>query len=464
MVANTSKRRLSRGTKIMRKPLAASNFKPKIVVKENDRITRMKAAREAYSKLSRDRSQKSAVPSARTASRHDLDKVNGEAKENQHRCNDSPSFRRNTVARDFVFKPVEESLHIIRNGGIRMTSSGRYNSLGGIRSSKPRPSLLPLGINVFDSQVSASDKEKVRDFLSARCNTVTTPKKAVGSPFTSNNTIGHYSLRSLRSVRFHMEAAIEEQRESDGDGVLQTKNSAKCEEGFKREDAFKHPSAPPSILKSWSIKALMDQEPSTSILATSGKKAPDNTFNREGTPAQEDRLYLAKSGLAPLQSPLPSNASNVSDFGRSKTEYVKGRFVPDFAQCYAHLFNMSDEEWNEVEPIMVNELADLLEERRKRINDQVSVMNSDISESLPSLSHDILPCEPKKTGFRKIHTRQKQSSSTDLQANQEIVLINEAARNSGGSSSRSLRSRLKDPVSRILGGDSPFAPIRDSPL
>ncbi|KAJ1348745.1 hypothetical protein KIN20_004118 [Parelaphostrongylus tenuis] len=81
MVATASKRRLSSSTKIMKKPLATSNFKPKIVVKESDRIARMKAAREAYSKLSKDRSQKPSTSGVRTAPKKVVNEVSVETKE-----------------------------------------------------------------------------------------------------------------------------------------------------------------------------------------------------------------------------------------------------------------------------------------------------------------------------------------------------------------------------------------------
>ncbi|KAJ1348744.1 hypothetical protein KIN20_004117 [Parelaphostrongylus tenuis] len=357
---------------------------------------------------------------------------------------------------------------MIRNGGFRMPATGRYSSIGGIRSSKPRPSLLPLGINVFDSKVSASDKEKVRDFLSARCNAAVTPSKMAASPLTSDNTAGPYSLRSSRSVRFRMEAAIEEQRESDGDAVLQPESTVKSEGvDFQRgnTNTFKSPFAPSSILKSRNLKAVVDQEPSTSsMLASYGIRTPADTSRKEVTPGREHYPFLAKARRALLQSPLPSDISTDADFGGNKNGCVNSRCVPNFDQCcYTHLFNMSEEDWSKVEPIMVNQLADLLQERRERINEQANIRDTDMSESLASLPDDILPCEPKKTGFRRIDRRQKQNSSVDLQANQEIVLINESARN-GGSARRLSRLRLKDPVSRIIGGDSPFAPIRDSPL
>ncbi|KAJ1361887.1 hypothetical protein KIN20_021256 [Parelaphostrongylus tenuis] len=109
----------------MRKPLTSSNFKPKIVVKESDRIARTKAAREAY----RSKSETSNIRCEKC--KKVVNEVNVETKENKRRCHDSPSARRSTLARDFVFKPVEESLDMIFNGGIRMPATGRYTSIGG---------------------------------------------------------------------------------------------------------------------------------------------------------------------------------------------------------------------------------------------------------------------------------------------------------------------------------------------
>lgn len=463
MVANTSKRRLSSTTKMMKKPLAASNFKAKIIVKENDRIARMKAARETYSKLSKERIFKPGEPALKAAPKRVAHENNVEQKENVQRCHDS-SY---TPGPDFEFKPMQGSLDMIRDGRIRIHAIGRFSSIAGGRSLRPRPSLLPLGINVFDSNVSVNDQQKVREFISARCNTSVTPCKAAGS---FNKTAEHNSVRSLRSVRFCMEAAIEEQRESGGDDILQGEEYAvHKQEAFGYGSTSKNSSVPAFILKERNIKTLINQEPSTSISASyernvkmsqelptsisaSDVKKTTGSYNKKASPEPRRSLFPGGFKSTRFESSLDSTAN---DSQKSKTNFV---------HAFTLLFNMNDEEWKEVEPIMIDQLSDLLQETRQRIRKQVttmSTMNADSSELLPPLPDRVQSSEPRKAGFCKINRRRLRNSNTELQANQEVMLINETANRT---SRRSSRLRQKDPVSRMLGGDSPFVPIQGSPL
>ncbi|PIO55668.1 hypothetical protein TELCIR_22944 [Teladorsagia circumcincta] len=96
---------------------------------------------------------------------------------------------------------------------------------------------------------------------------------------------------------------------------------------------------------------------------------------------------------------------------------------------------------------------------------QAALMPEDTSSSLLSLPEDIP--KPPARGFRKVIP--SSHVSTDLQANQEVMLINETAKHNASPSPtrllrHSLRLRQKDPVSIALGGDSPFVPIRGSPI
>ncbi|RCN35435.1 hypothetical protein ANCCAN_18707 [Ancylostoma caninum] len=185
MVATTSKK-VDRP--LSKRSGAPTLFKSKLNVKENDRVARMKAAREAYSgivlenlagfcsKLSKERAiRHSGVPSrpaSRTKSVQPTENIENEP--NNPETTSSPSHA-------FAFKPMKSSLDMIRNNRIRIPTSGRASSIAGARSLGPRPSLLPLGINVFESNVSVTDQQKVRDFVAARLNTGTTPKKTACS-------------------------------------------------------------------------------------------------------------------------------------------------------------------------------------------------------------------------------------------------------------------------------------------
>ncbi|KAK5971900.1 hypothetical protein GCK32_011522 [Trichostrongylus colubriformis] len=177
-------------------------LKSKINVKENERIARMKAAREAYSKLSQARSAKQKIDS------HVLHCKNDEKRRNKPHS--SSSNTSNAAAASF--KPMASSLEMIHSGGIR-TNMGRASSIAGARSIVPRPSLLPLGINIFGPNVSAIDKMKVRDFIESRLNSGTTPKKAAPLPSGAGSELSS-------RTQFRVGATIEEQRESFGDGVF----------------------------------------------------------------------------------------------------------------------------------------------------------------------------------------------------------------------------------------------------
>ncbi|KHJ84158.1 hypothetical protein OESDEN_16132 [Oesophagostomum dentatum] len=131
------------------------------------------------------------------------------------------------------------------------------------------------------------------------------------------------------------------------------------------------------------------------------------------------------------------------------------------------LFNMTEEEQQNVDPIILDELIELLQSIKQRKQTDAALMPSDSSLSLITLPDDIPPVKTQRAGFRRVSART--SSSADLQANQEVMLINETVQRhevaspyQRPSSSRVLRQR--NPVSKTLGGDSPFFPIRGSPF
>ncbi|KJH53703.1 hypothetical protein DICVIV_00132 [Dictyocaulus viviparus] len=374
MVASSSKRQVPSAIEVNKSHL---NFKPKIIVKEKERIARLKAAREAYS------------------------------------CDPNP-------AQAFVFEPMSSSLDMIRNNRIKMPTTRRVSSVAGVRCMQPRLSLLPLGINVFDSKVSASDQQKVREFISSRLTTGTTPNKSALSPIASHKTAQQHSSRPSRSVRFCVETVIEEQRESGGDEVL------------------------------------MNQEPSTSTSSISGKERY-GCFS--GEKAKKLQSYFrsptsSRSNILQLSSPK-SHEKNIDSVKR-KVGCVNEPQSSAFVQSYTQLSNMTEEEWESVDPIMIDDLIDCLKERKERIRGKVCLMPADSMESLRSLPGNE-PYHRKEIGFRRVS--RKRLSNTDLQANQEVMLINQYAKGNRACR-RSLRLRQKDPVSSTLGGDSPFAPIQ----
>ncbi|VDM72726.1 unnamed protein product [Strongylus vulgaris] len=118
---------------------------------------------------------------------------------------------------------------------------------------------------------------------------------------------------------------------------------------------------------------------------------------------------------------------------------------------------MKFEEWKVVEPIMLNELIEHLQNMREKLLNDAALMPTDSSYSLISLPDDIPPSKPKKTGFRRFSSKARPSNG-DLQANQEVMLINESGQQLAAlapSKSASLRQlRQRNPVSKTLGGDS----------
>ncbi|RCN35436.1 hypothetical protein ANCCAN_18708 [Ancylostoma caninum] len=130
----------------------------------------------------------------------------------------------------------------------------------------------------------------------------------------------------------------------------------------------------------------------------------------------------------------------------------------DFVKSYTTLFNMKYEQWKKVEPIMLDELIEMLKDTRETIRNDSALMPADTSLSLISIPDDLPQLRRPKTGFRRVVSR-AEASSNDLKANQEVMLINEyGKRQAVASPSRIRRSsqrlRLKDPVSRALSGDS----------
>ncbi|RCN31639.1 hypothetical protein ANCCAN_22571, partial [Ancylostoma caninum] len=258
MVATTSK-------KVDRPPLskrsgAPTLFKSKLNVKENDRVARMKAAREAYRcrvksliKLSKERAiRHSGVPSRPASRTKSVQPTENEP--NNPETTSSPS-------RAFAFKPMKSSLDMIRNNRIRIPTSGRASSIAGARSLGPRPSLLPLGINVFESNVSVTDQQKVRDFVAARLNTGTTPKKTACSLSFDPQTDSS-SARGCRTVRFCVEATISEQRESGSDEILQGVSELQSELVQDQPGTSGITTVPQSILKK-KAKSPLFRKPSS---------------------------------------------------------------------------------------------------------------------------------------------------------------------------------------------------------
>ncbi|KAK6059133.1 hypothetical protein COOONC_03237 [Cooperia oncophora] len=132
-------------------------MKAKISIKENDRIARMKAAREAYRYLTQDfEVLEIAERFFSFARQKQLSDQRKDKNEEAH--GEIAQFLKARL------KPMASSLEAIRNGGIR-TETGRASYIAGARSLAPRPSLLPLGINIFESNVSFTDKMKVRNFI-----------------------------------------------------------------------------------------------------------------------------------------------------------------------------------------------------------------------------------------------------------------------------------------------------------
>ncbi|EYC44669.1 hypothetical protein Y032_0454g1739 [Ancylostoma ceylanicum] len=309
---------------------AQTLFKSKLNVKENDRVARMKAAREAYSKLSKERAVRhSAVHTKPESGKKSVRPAGNIENENQNpETTSSPS-------RAFVFKPMASSLDMIRNNRIRIPNAGRASSIAGARSLGPRPSLLPLGINVFESNVSVTDQQKVRDFVAARLNTGTTPKKTACSLSFDPQTDAS-SARGSRTVRFCVEATISEQRESGSDEILQGVSELQSKSLQDQPGTFAVSPVPQSILK---------------------KRAKDPLFRKPQspkTPARDSITSLA-SRATPLRrsirkekSPLPvldsvrhqlSFASTASDEStlapvKAQTRIADEQRESDFVKCY----------------------------------------------------------------------------------------------------------------------------------
>ncbi|KAK5979581.1 hypothetical protein GCK32_010517 [Trichostrongylus colubriformis] len=133
--------------------------------------------------------------------------------------------------------------------------------------------------------------------------------------------------------------------------------------------------------------------------------------------------------------------------------------VSDFVHSYIKLFNMTDEGWHSIEPIMLDELIGLLKDKKKWLDEQAALMPVDTSSSLLSLPEGIhKPCS---RGFCKVVHNPRRNGNTDLHidhAYQEVMLINETKKHGHTSPVTlmhySLRSRQKDSVSFAMGEDS----------
>ncbi|WKY02056.1 hypothetical protein Q1695_015796 [Nippostrongylus brasiliensis] len=380
--------------------------------KESDRITRLKAARSAYSKLSQERAAKRVRTPPRTVPvAPKLGRQRSEAPQDNPRPTPSPS-------RAVPFKPMESSLAMIENNSLRMPNTGRASSIGGARSLAPRPSLLPLGINVFDTNVSVNDKLKVRDFVSSLRSATATPKR---STFGSDRMHEMPSAHTTRTVRFFAADTIQEQRESGGEEILQA--------------------------------AVPEKDNNKGVELGAGDYVPHSILKKK---QKKEAVFSSPAGVSSASSRnrRTSNESAIS-------------------QAYTLLFNTTDADLKKTEPIMIDQMIELLNDMKSRrvcsLSSSILFLNAYIntSFSLLSLPEDLsnVP-KPNRRGFRKITPR---NSSSDLQANQEVMLINEAAKTqvtpSPSRVSRlATRLRLKDPVSSTLGGDSPFMSINASPF
>ncbi|VDL77120.1 unnamed protein product [Nippostrongylus brasiliensis] len=285
-------------------------------------------------------------------------------------------------SRAVPFKPMESSLAMIENNSLRMPNTGRASSIGGARSLAPRPSLLPLGINVFDTNVSVNDKLKVRDFVSSLRSATATPKR---STFGSDRMHEMPSAHTTRTVRFFAADTIQEQRESGGEEILQA--------------------------------AVPEKDNNKGVELGAGDYVPHSILKKK---QKKEAVFSSPAGVSSASS-RNRRTSNESAISQAYTCLALAALLPD----------------------------------------------DDTSSSLLSLPEDLsnVP-KPNRRGFRKITPR---NSSSDLQANQEVMLINEAAKTqvtpSPSRVSRlATRLRLKDPVSSTLGGDSPFMSINASPF
>ncbi|KAK6753057.1 hypothetical protein RB195_012579 [Necator americanus] len=451
MVANSSKK--EEKSSLSKRSGGNVLFKSKSNVKESERIARMKAAREMYSKLSKERSLKHPDVSSKPGAKKHPETIGNNDKENEPLSTENTS----SPSRAFVFKPMASSMDMIRNNRIRVPNTRRASSIAGGRLLGPRPSLLPLGINVFDTNVSITDKQKVRDFVAGRLNTGTTPKKTASCSFDFDPQSEQLSARGSRSVRFRVEATITEQRESGSDEMLRADlqhESIPCQPRTDQSIPV-----PQSILKSKNKRPIF-RKPSPPVTPISASPATNRrgSLRKRSGPVTDPHSTRFQLSFASTTSDESSSVPVVSE-ARATGEQQEN----NFSKAYTALFNMKYEQWKEVEPIMLDELIEMLEDTRQRIQNDAALMPCDSSLSLISLPDEVVPHKTQKKGFRRV-TPRGNPPSTDLQANQEVMLINESAQRLGiASPARSVRSsqrlRLKDPVSSALGGDSPFYPI-----
>ncbi|ETN80884.1 hypothetical protein NECAME_02283, partial [Necator americanus] len=330
MVANSSKK--EEKSSLSKRFGGNVLFKSKSNVKESERIARMKAAREMYSKLSKERSLKHPDVSSKPGAKKHPETIGNNDKENEPLSTENTS----SPSRAFVFKPMASSMDMIRNNRIRVPNTRRASSIAGGRLVGPRPSLLPLGINVFDTNVSITDKQKPQS--------------------------EQLSARGSRSVRFRVEATITEQRESGSDEMLRADlqhESIPCQPRTDQSIPV-----PQSILKSKNKRPIF-RKPSPPVTPISGSAASPAT-NRRGSlrkrsgPVTDPHSTRFQLSFASTTSDESSSVPVVSE-ARATGEQQEN----NFSKAYTALFNMKYEQWKEVEPIMLDELIEMLEDTRQ---------------------------------------------------------------------------------------------------
>ncbi|CAJ0590226.1 unnamed protein product [Cylicocyclus nassatus] len=420
---------------------------------KDDRAARMKAARDAYSKLSLERAKHSdsshkPEPSAKAFGPSRTATTTNENNIRNRNVPPSPSR---------TFKPMASSLDMIRNNRVRIPTVGRASSIAGARSLGPRPSLLPLGINVFESNVSVTDQQKVREFLENVAHTGKTPKKPLRS-LDLNEPL--QSSSRGRTVRF-IEATISEQRESGSDELIEESSNRPATSVPEQSTASSVTvPTPQSILKKKAKSPVFRRPPSPK--ATLHEPTATPTLRRRS-------LRTSASALVPdpprLQLSFASSTDSEESSACVRNKGGSGDQQSDFARSYTLLFNMKDEEWRNVEPIMLTELIEHLQNKKEMVDKNAFLQPDDSSCSLLSLPEGPTPCKPRKVGFRRVSS--KTSSNTELQANQEVMLINESGQQRVSYEEEIIalprQLRQRNPVSKTLGGDSPFYPIRGSP-
>uniref|UniRef100_A0A1I7XMG5 FH2 domain-containing protein n=1 Tax=Heterorhabditis bacteriophora TaxID=37862 RepID=A0A1I7XMG5_HETBA len=447
-----------------------------------ERITRMREARKMYSKISQDRSKK---PSPENVAPSEGKMPNSIVKNEQSilptnmRDNNSCTMSAYKMKRDendlcgimtsagrkknsailnsvtnVEFKSMKSSLDMIRNNNIRITGSGRASSIAKPKTLPVRPSLLPLGINVFEA--NHRDQQKVRDFLADRDRTSTPHNSKPEGEISLSDSIAPCSSR-VRNVRFRMEEAIQEQQESSGDESLLTPASTSLKPNFVHAEVTKPVLSTEYLIEDCANTPRRESVPKRGILF--GGVGSSFDLNKMCCENMKDEISIESSG---------DNVSNIKqqleDTDRFNLKTVS------FTQCYSFLHQITRQEWRMVEPIMVDEVIELLKEVKENILKDAALQDDEsatkLASPMPIMKQDKAD-EGKHFGFRQFI--KKSRLGDDLMANQEVMLINQRAtinaNTSGDGKRRSLRLRQKNPVATTLGGDSvcPFVPIVSVP-